>query len=36
MDKEELAPHVSEISRVLGNKVDEETIWKEMETYLNL
>ncbi|MCX6653167.1 MAG: hypothetical protein NT137_07455 [Methanomassiliicoccales archaeon] len=36
MEKEELAPHVAEISRVLGNKVDEKDIWKEMETYLNL
>ncbi|MDD1770896.1 MAG: hypothetical protein LUO79_07410 [Methanomassiliicoccales archaeon] len=36
MDKEELAPHVSEISRVLGNKVGEEEILKELETYLNL
>jgi len=36
MEKEELAPHVSEISRVLGNKVDEEQIWKELDTYLNL
>jgi len=36
MEKEELAPHVSEISRVLGNKVSEEEILKELETYLNL
>jgi replication factor A1 len=36
MEKEEIAPHVSEISRVLGNKVSEEQIEKELDTYLNL
>jgi replication factor A1 len=36
MDKQELAPHVSDISRVLGNKVSEEQIEKELDTYLNL
>jgi len=36
MEKEELAPHVSEIARVLGNKIDEEQIYKELDTYLNL
>lgn len=36
MEKQELAPHVTEISRVLGNKVSEEQIAKELDTYLNL
>jgi len=36
MEKQELAPHVAEISRVLGNKVSEEQIAKELDTYLNL
>jgi replication factor A1 len=36
MEKEELAPHVSEISRVLGNKVEASVIEKELDTYLNL
>lgn len=36
MERQELAPHVSEISRVLGNKVSEEQIEKELDTYLNL
>ncbi len=35
MEKEELAPHVSEISRVLKGKVEESEIWKELDTYLN-
>jgi replication factor A1 len=36
MEKQELAPHVSEIARVLGNKIDEKDIEKELDTYLNL
>ncbi len=36
MEREELAPHVREIARVLGKDVDEQAIWKELETYLNL
>ncbi|TFG55687.1 MAG: hypothetical protein E4H30_06755 [Methanomassiliicoccus sp.] len=36
MDKEELAPHVEEVARVLGEKADKEAIEKEMETYLTL
>ncbi|MEM0449071.1 MAG: hypothetical protein QW520_04550 [Methanomassiliicoccales archaeon] len=36
MDKEELAPHIAEISRVLGKKADEEQIARELATYLNL
>ncbi|MGD0056851.1 MAG: DNA-binding protein [Methanomassiliicoccales archaeon] len=35
MEKEELAPHVSEIARVLGGKIEESEIWKELDTYLN-
>ncbi len=35
MEKEELAPHVSEIARVLKGKVEEAEIWKELDTYLN-
>jgi replication factor A1 len=36
MEKQELAPHVSEIARVLGNKIEETEIEKELDTYLNL
>jgi replication factor A1 len=36
MEKQELAPHVSEIARVLGNKIEESEIEKELDTYLNL
>jgi replication factor A1 len=36
MEKQELAPHVSDISRVLGDKVSKEQIEKELDTYLNL
>jgi len=35
MDREELAPHVEELARVLGEKADKEEIWKELDTYLN-
>jgi replication factor A1 len=35
MDREELAPHVEELARVLGDKVDKEMILKELDTYLN-
>ncbi len=34
MEKQELAPHVSEIARVLGNKIEETEIEKELDTYL--
>ncbi len=36
MNKEELAPHVKEIARVLGNKVDESRIEEELDNYLNV
>jgi replication factor A1 len=36
MNKDELAPHVKEIARVLGNKVDESRIEEELENYLNV
>jgi replication factor A1 len=35
MDREELAPHVEEVARVLGKNADKEEILKELETYLN-
>ncbi len=35
MDREELAPLVEEIARVLGNKADKEEIFKQLDTYLN-
>ncbi|MCX6650148.1 MAG: hypothetical protein NT131_00600 [Methanomassiliicoccales archaeon] len=35
MDREELAPHVEEVARVLGEKADKDEILKELETYLN-
>ncbi len=35
MDREELAPHVEELARVLGEKADKEEILKELDTYLN-
>lgn len=35
MDKEELAPHVEELAKVLGEKADKEEILKELDTYLN-
>src|SRR5205823_11896214 len=34
--KEELAPHVSDITRVLGNKVSEQEIERELSSYLNV
>jgi replication factor A1 len=36
MNKEELAPHVKEIARVLGNKVDESKIEHELSEALNV
>jgi len=36
MNKEELAPHVREISRALDGKVADEVIEKELDGYLNL
>lgn len=35
MEKEELAPHVSEIARVLQGRVEESEIERELDTYLN-
>jgi replication factor A1 len=35
MEKEELAPYVSEIARVLGSKVSEQDILKELDVYVN-
>ena len=35
MDREELAPHVEEVARVLGEKADKDEILKDLETYLN-
>src|SRR3972149_3351487 len=34
--KEELAPHVHDITRVLGNKVSEQEIERELSSYLNV
>jgi replication factor A1 len=34
--KEELAPHVSDITRALGNKVSEQEIERELSSYLNV
>ncbi|MFW5914822.1 MAG: hypothetical protein ACOCSO_03405 [Thermoplasmatota archaeon] len=36
MKKEEIAPHVEEITRVLEGEVEEQEIWKEFEDYINL
>ncbi|HSV42708.1 MAG TPA: hypothetical protein VLH13_04780 [Methanomassiliicoccales archaeon] len=36
MDKNEIAPHVKEIARVLGNKVEESRIEEELDNYLNV
>jgi replication factor A1 len=36
MEKDEIAPHVKEIARVLGNKVEESKIEEELENYLNV
>ncbi|KAF5041025.1 OB-fold nucleic acid binding domain protein [anaerobic digester metagenome] len=36
MDREELAPHVEEIARVLGEKADKDKITEELEKYVNL
>jgi len=35
MDREELAPHVRELTRVLEGKLNEDEILKELDTYLN-
>ncbi len=35
MNMEELTPHIEELKRVLNGKVDEDTIIKELDTYLN-
>jgi replication factor A1 len=35
MEQDELAPHVSEIARVLGSKVSEQDILKELDVYIN-
>ena len=34
--KEELAPHVHDITRALGNKVSEQEIERELSSYLNV
>src|SRR5213079_2723430 len=34
--KEELAPHVHDIARALGNKVSEQEIERELSSYLNV
>ena len=34
--KEELAPHVQDINRALGNKVSEQEIERELSSYLNV
>ena len=36
MEREELAPHVDEIARVLGEKADKSKIAEELEKYVNL
>ncbi|HSA34947.1 MAG TPA: hypothetical protein P5202_00130, partial [Methanomassiliicoccales archaeon] len=36
MDREELAPHVDELARVLGDKADKSKIAEELEKYVNL
>ncbi len=36
MDREELAPHVDELTRVLGDKADKNKIAEELEKYVNL
>ena len=35
MEREELTPHIQEIQRVLGDKIDEETLERELNKYLN-
>jgi replication factor A1 len=35
MNKEELAPHVEELAKVLGEKANKEELLKELDTYLN-
>jgi len=34
--REELAPHVHDINRALGNKVSEQEIERELSSYLNV
>ncbi|MFQ6127751.1 MAG: DNA-binding protein [Thermoplasmata archaeon] len=36
MEKEQIAPHVKDITRALGNKVSEEEIERELNSYLNV
>ncbi|MBI0584460.1 MAG: hypothetical protein ISF22_09585 [Methanomassiliicoccus sp.] len=36
MNKEEIAPHVREIARVLEGKIDEQEIEKDLDNYLNV
>ena len=36
MENEDIASHVKEVARVLGNKVEESKIAEEMETYLKV
>ncbi len=35
MEKEELTPHIEELQRVLGDKIDEEQLCEELNRYLN-
>lgn len=35
MDEEQLAPHIAEIKKVLGDKIDDDTIRAELDKYLN-
>ncbi len=36
MNREELTPHVEELKRVLGDKISEEELLKELDAYLNV
>jgi replication factor A1 len=36
MNREELAPHIEEIKKALGNKIGEEIIAKELDEYVNI
>ena len=35
MNREELAPHIQELKKVLGNSVDEETLASDLDAYVN-
>ena len=36
MNREELAPHIEELKKVLGKNVNEEDLYREMDSYLNV